>query len=127
VKISESSVTTSIDFIWSDLLCLPWLRLAQADPTPLNRETPVAAPFSVHQSPNANAKAPRTLFLYFIELLAQDLVHGEHVYPVLLENCMHSLIASDLALVLRHLQVPLFDIFPDFFNDLWSWELVSDS
>ena len=63
------------------------------------------------------------LFLNLIELLAQDLVHCEHVHLVLFENCMHPLIASDLTFVFWDLQVPLFDILPDFLDHLWAREL----
>jgi hypothetical protein len=63
------------------------------------------------------------LFLNLIELFAQDLVHCEHMHLVLLENRMHSLVAANLTLVFRDLQVPLFDILPDLLDHLWPREL----
>jgi hypothetical protein len=59
------------------------------------------------------------LFFNIIELFAQDLVHGKHMHLVLLENRMHPLVAANLALIFRDLQVPLFDILPDLLDHLW--------
>lgn len=40
-----------------------------------------------------------------VEVLAKDLVHCEHVDLVLLEDCPHSLVTSDLAFIIRVLKV----------------------
>jgi hypothetical protein len=52
------------------------------------------------------------LLLDIVELLPQDLVHGEHVHLVLLEDQLHLLVAPDLALVVRVLQVARLDVLP---------------
>lgn len=58
------------------------------------------------------------LFLNVIKLLAKNLVHSEHMNALLLEHRLHSLIAPDLALVGRVLQIAGFDVFPYFLDDL---------
>jgi len=50
--------------------------------------------------------------------LIKDLVHGEHVNAVLLENSTHSVVATDLTLVVRVLKITLFDIFPNLLDSL---------
>jgi len=58
-----------------------------------------------------------------IEILVEDLVHGEHVYAVLLEDCAHSIVAPNLALVARVLEFARLDIFPYLLYRLRSREL----
>jgi hypothetical protein len=60
-----------------------------------------------------------------IQILAQNLVHAEHVHAVLLEHGAHGVVAADLALVGRVLQVALFDVFPDLLDGLRAGELYS--
>jgi len=58
-----------------------------------------------------------------IEILVEDLVHSEHVYAVLLEDCAHSIVAPNLALVARVLEFARLDIFPYLLYRLRSGEL----
>jgi hypothetical protein len=60
-----------------------------------------------------------------IQILTQNLVHAEHVHAVLLEDRAHCVVATDLALVGRVLQVALFDVFPDLLDGLRAGELHS--
>ena len=55
-----------------------------------------------------------------IKVLVQDLVHGEHVYAVLLEHRTHRVVAANLSLVAGVLQVARFDVLPDLLDGLWS-------
>ena len=47
-----------------------------------------------------------------IEVVAYELVHLEHVDLVHLEDGLHLLVAEDLSLVFRVLEVVPFDVFP---------------
>jgi hypothetical protein len=60
----------------------------------------------------------RSLFLNIIELLPKNLIHGKHMHLVLLENRLHLLVTPDLPFVLWDLEIALFDILPDLFDDL---------
>lgn len=57
-------------------------------------------------------------FILRVEILVENLVHGEHMHSVLFEDGSHSLITPDLALIVRVLQVPFFNVLPDFLNGL---------
>ena len=63
------------------------------------------------------------LLFDIVKLLTQYLVHGEHVYLILLEHQLKLLVATDLALVGWVLKVTLFDISPYLFDDLGSRKL----
>jgi hypothetical protein len=47
-----------------------------------------------------------------VELAAEEFVHGEHVDGALLEHRLELLVAADLALIGRLLQVVRFDVLP---------------
>ena len=54
----------------------------------------------------------RLLVFDVVQLLPQDLVHGKHMHLILLEDQLHLLVAPDLALIVRVLQVAGFDVLP---------------
>ncbi len=58
-----------------------------------------------------------------VQLAAQELVHGEHVDLVLLEDGMQLFVAEDLALVARVLELVALDVVPEFFDHLGAGEL----
>lgn len=58
------------------------------------------------------------LLVWRVQVLAQDLVHGEHVHLVLLEHGAHGLVADDLSLVVGILKVVFTDVLPDMFDAL---------
>ena len=64
------------------------------------------------------------LLLDIVELLPQDLVHGEHVHLVLFEDQLHLLVAPDLAFVVRVLQVARLDVLPYLLDGLGTRELL---
>lgn len=55
-----------------------------------------------------------------VKVAADILVHLEHVYPSLLEDCMHLVVAYDLSLVLWVLEIVGFDVFPELLDHLRS-------
>ena len=67
---------------------------------------------------------PSILFIDRIKLLSQNLVHSEHMHLIRLENGIHLLVAADLAFIFWDLEITLFDVFPDLFDDLWARELL---
>lgn len=58
------------------------------------------------------------LLLDGVEMAPNHLVHLEHVYLGLLENGMHLVVAQDLPLVFRVLQLVSLDVFPELLDDL---------
>jgi hypothetical protein len=56
--------------------------------------------------------------IHGIQILIEDLVHGKHMDAILLENRAHRIVAPDLALVGRVLQVALLDVLPDLLDGL---------
>ena len=60
------------------------------------------------------------LFIRRVEVLVQDLGHGEHVDFILLEHRSHRLVAYDLTLVFWILKIIGFDMLPESFHCLWS-------
>ena len=71
----------------------------------------------------SNLRRRRRDLIHSVQVLVKNLVHGEHVHPVLLKNCAHRIVTSNLPLVGRVLQVSLFNIFPDLLDGLWAREL----
>ena len=55
-----------------------------------------------------------------VQVRIEDLVHGEHVDAVLLEDSAHGIVAADLALVVGVLQVACFDVLPYLLDGLRS-------
>ena len=65
--------------------------------------------------------SPHFLVLFDgIQVCVEDLVHGEHVDAVLLEDGAHGIVAADLALVAGVLEVARFDVLPDLLDGLRS-------
>jgi hypothetical protein len=62
-------------------------------------------------------------------MIANDLIHLEHVHLRLLENSMHFVVASDLSLILWVLKVIRLDVLPQLLDYLWSrhLEIVNSS
>jgi len=75
--------------------------------------------------PDDNACMPNTnsFLVHSVEVLVEDLVHCEHVNAILLKNSAHSIIAADLAFVIRILEVSLFDVVPDLLDGLRARQL----
>lgn len=88
----DISKAKAMTIIWKDAICAPTI------------------------SPRADSE--RDLLVRAVQILADDLGHGEHVHPVLFEDSAHRIIAADLALVARVLEVVCPDIFPDFLHRL---------
>jgi hypothetical protein len=65
----------------------------------------------------------RRNLIHGIQILIQYLVHGKHVDAILLEDGAHGVVAANLALVGRVLQVALLDVFPYFLDGLGAREL----
>ncbi len=59
-----------------------------------------------------------------VEILAKNLVHGEHMDFVLFEHCPHGLVASDLSFVVGVLEVFGPDVGPYLFDRLRAGQLV---
>ena len=57
------------------------------------------------------------------EMIAQDLVHGEHVHSILLEDGTEGVVASNLSLVFGILEVMLFEVGPQSLDRLRPREL----
>ena len=53
----------------------------------------------------------------------KQLIHSKHMHPLLPKHRAHGVIAADLPLIARILQVALFDVFPDFLHGLGAGEL----
>lgn len=58
-----------------------------------------------------------------VEVAAHQLVHLEHVYFLVLKYGSHLLVAEDLALIIRVLEVLGFDVLPQLLHDLRSRQL----
>lgn len=58
------------------------------------------------------------LFVRIIQVLVQDLGHGKHVHPILLEDGTHGIVAADLTSITWILELIFPDIFPYFFDRL---------
>ncbi len=57
-------------------------------------------------------------------MIAEQLVHLEHVHSAPLEYRLHLIITANLSLVGRVLQLVGFDVFPKFLDDVRPRELV---
>jgi hypothetical protein len=62
-------------------------------------------------------------FLNGIEVLVQHLVHGKHMNLILLEHFAHGIIADDVSLVARVLQIMFAYVLPDSLDTLWPRKL----
>lgn len=70
--------------------------------------------------------SPHTVLLVrSVEVLVQNLVHSKHVHPVRFEDPAHSIIAADLALVIRILEITRSHVLPDLLDGLWTGEGVN--
>lgn len=45
-------------------------------------------------------------------MITEELVHCEHVYPLLLEDCFERIVAPDLSPILGILELVLFEVCP---------------
>jgi hypothetical protein len=70
-------------------------------------------------------KVSSLLDLDGVEVVSQELVHLEHVDPGLLEDRLHLVVAHDLALVGRVLQLVQLNVRPQLLDDLRSGQLLS--
>lgn len=60
------------------------------------------------------------LFIWIIEVLIKKFGHGEHVDAIGLEDCPHLVVAYDVALVRRILQIVATNVLPDLLSSLGS-------
>lgn len=71
----------------------------------------------------------RSDFLLFgfdrIKLVAKELVHLKHVNRTLLEYGLKLIVAEDLSLVARILELVRLDVLPELLDNLWAGELLS--
>ena len=63
----------------------------------------------------------------WIEVSAQDLVHGEHVHLGRVENGLKIIITDDVAAIGGILEAVIFNVFPDMLHRLGARELSSVS
>ena len=83
--------------------------------------------YDVYMHAELQGPKPALLVLFDgIQVRVEDLVHGEHVDAVLLEDGAHGIVAADLALVAGVLEVARFDVLPDLLDGLRSGELEWD-
>lgn len=68
----------------------------------------------------AQMACAQLVFFNRVQVCIEDFVHGEHVHTVLLEDGAHGIVAADLALVGRVLEVACFDVFPNLLDSLRS-------
>lgn len=68
---------------------------------------------------------PACLLLLFdgVEVVADQLVHLEHVDLVLFEHSLHHVVAKNLALVIRVLEIVGLDMLPQLLDDLRAGKL----
>ena len=64
------------------------------------------------------------LLFRVVQILIQNLGHGEHVDSVLLEYSTHGVVTANLTAVTRVLKFVLSNVLPDPFDGLWARELV---
>ncbi len=57
-------------------------------------------------------RIPAWLLVRREEVMGEDFVHREHMHPILLENSFERIVASDLPLVLRILELMFLEIGP---------------
>ena len=66
------------------------------------------------------------LFIRIVQVLIQDLGHGEHVDPVLFEDGAHGVVTTDLSAIAGILQVVGTDVLPDLLHGLRSRQLLKN-
>lgn len=64
------------------------------------------------------------LFVWVIQVLIENLGHGEHMDSILLKYRAHRVIAADLSSIGGVLQLFFTDILPYLLDSLWTRELV---
>lgn len=74
----------------------------------------------------ARLYSPLLSFFDIIQMLAEQLVHGEHMDHILFENGVHPFIATNLPLVRWLLEFLLLDVSPYLFDDLRTGKLYPD-
>ena len=85
-------------------------------------QTPLRHSTGFHRK--MGAVMQRRSLVRVVEVLAQDLVHGEHMDFVLFEYCPHGLVASDLSFVVGVLEVFGPDVGPYLFDGLRAGQLL---
>lgn len=70
-------------------------------------------------------QAAPLFFVYWVEVVADQLVHLEHVHLGLLEYSLHLVVASYLALVAGVLEVIALDMLPQLLHNLRSRQLAA--
>ena len=60
------------------------------------------------------------LLVRVIQILVEDLRHGEHMNPILLEYCAHQVVTSDLAPIVGVLEIVGMNVLPKSFHRLRS-------
>lgn len=68
----------------------------------------------------------RRLFVRVVQVLVQNLGHGEHVDPILFEDGAHGIVTADLSAIARVLQVVVPDVLPDLLHRLRSRQLFEN-
>ena len=64
------------------------------------------------------------LFVRIIQVLIEDLGHGEHVDPILLKHSAHRIVTANLASIARILKLIFTDVLPYPLDSLWTRKLV---
>lgn len=80
--------------------------------------SPAATKWCFPGCPISRALQDDSFFSDGVEMITNLLVHAKHVYPGLLEDCLHFLIAENLALIARILQVIALDMLPELLDHL---------
>lgn len=68
-------------------------------------------------------RAKLGLFVWVIQVLIEDLGHGEHMDPILLKHSAHRVVAADLASIAWILQLFFTDVLPYLFDSLGARQL----
>ena len=64
-----------------------------------------------------------SLFVRWIEVIPEDLVHSEHMDLILFEDCFHGPVAEKHPFIIGVLEIMLLDVSPDAFDCLGSGQL----
>ena len=64
-----------------------------------------------------------SLFVRWIEVIPEDLVHSKHMHLILFEDCLHGPVAEKHSFIIGVLEIMLLDVSPDAFHCLGSGQL----
>jgi len=73
--------------------------------------------------PEGNSKYVAPSLIDRVKILIENLVHGKHMNTIRLEDGAQSVVATNLAFVVRVLEVMFFDVLPDPLDRLRTREL----